>query len=47
MRKRFCLYLLFSAVVIHAMAAEPRYDFRVVIRSTSLEKFSVVAKNTS
>lgn len=33
MRKRICLYLLLMAVVIHGhgMAAEPRYDFRVVI----------------
>ena len=33
MRKRICLYLLFMAVVIHSqgLAAEPRYDFRVVI----------------
>ena len=33
MRKRICLYLLLMAVVIHGqgLAAEPRYDFRVVI----------------
>ena len=33
MRKRICLYLLFMAVVTHGqgLAAEPRYDFRVVI----------------